>query len=58
MKVGIIGSGGREHALCEALSKSKKINFFMTEYLMVCLMTKEYLKTLQKFIFHIKILLN
>ena len=25
MKLGIIGSGGREHALCEALSKSKKI---------------------------------
>ena len=26
MKVGIIGSGGREHSLCEALSKSKKIS--------------------------------
>ncbi len=26
MKVGIIGSGGREHALCEALSKSRKIS--------------------------------
>ena len=26
MKVGIIGSGGREHALCEALSKSKKVD--------------------------------
>ena len=26
MKVGIIGSGGREHALCEALNKSKKIS--------------------------------
>ncbi len=26
MKVGIIGSGGREHALCEALSKAKKIS--------------------------------
>jgi len=26
MKVGIIGSGGREHALCEALSESKKIS--------------------------------
>ncbi len=26
MKVGIIGSGGREHAFCEALKKSKKIN--------------------------------
>ena len=26
MKVGIIGSGGREHALCEALSKSKKVS--------------------------------
>ena len=26
MKVGIIGSGGREHALCLALKKSKKIN--------------------------------
>ena len=25
MKVGIIGSGGREHSLCEALNKSKKI---------------------------------
>ena len=25
MKVGIIGSGGREHALCYALKKSKKI---------------------------------
>ncbi|MBD1144596.1 phosphoribosylamine--glycine ligase [Pelagibacterales bacterium SAG-MED37] len=26
MKVGIIGSGGREHAICQALSKSKKVN--------------------------------
>ena len=26
MKVGIIGSGGREHALCVSLKKSKKIN--------------------------------
>ncbi len=26
MKVGIIGSGGREHAICETLNKSKKIN--------------------------------
>ncbi len=26
MKVGIIGSGGREHALCEAIKKSKKIS--------------------------------
>ncbi len=26
MKVGIIGSGGREHAICLALSKSKKID--------------------------------
>ena len=26
MKVGIIGSGGREHALCESLKKSKKID--------------------------------
>ena len=25
MKVGIIGSGGREHALCYALKKSNKI---------------------------------
>ena len=25
MKVGIIGSGGREHAICESLKKSKKI---------------------------------
>ena len=25
MKVGIIGSGGREHALCHALHRSKKI---------------------------------
>ena len=25
MKVGIIGSGGREHAICFALNKSKKI---------------------------------
>ena len=25
MKVGIIGSGGREHAICHALNKSKKI---------------------------------
>ena len=25
MKVGIIGSGGREHAICFALKKSKKI---------------------------------
>ena len=26
MKVGIIGSGGREHAICEILKKSAKIN--------------------------------
>ena len=26
MKVGIIGSGGREHAICHSISKSKKIN--------------------------------
>jgi len=26
MKVGIIGSGGREHAICHSLRKSKKIN--------------------------------
>ena len=26
MKVGIIGSGGREHAICYSLSKSNKIN--------------------------------
>ena len=26
MKVGIIGSGGREHAFCEALKKSNKIS--------------------------------
>ena len=25
MKVGIIGSGGREHALCDALKKSEKV---------------------------------
>ena len=25
MKVGIIGSGGREHAFCESLKKSKNI---------------------------------
>ena len=27
MKVGIIGSGGREHALCYALKNSNKIKF-------------------------------
>ena len=26
MKVGIIGSGGREHAICHSLKKSNKIN--------------------------------
>ena len=26
MKIGIIGSGGREHALCIAIKKSAKIN--------------------------------
>ena len=26
MKVGIIGSGGREHAICQSLCKSKKID--------------------------------
>ena len=26
MKVGIIGSGGREHAICHNLKKSNKIN--------------------------------
>ena len=25
MKVGIIGSGGREHAICKSIVKSKKI---------------------------------
>ena len=25
MKLGIIGSGGREHSICHALSKSKKV---------------------------------
>ena len=26
MNIGIIGSGGREHAICVSLKKSKKIN--------------------------------
>ena len=26
MIVGVIGSGGREHAICHALNKSKKID--------------------------------
>ena len=26
MKVGIIGSGGREHALCQSIKNSNKIN--------------------------------
>ena len=26
MKVGIIGSGGREHSICEKLAKSSKIS--------------------------------
>ena len=26
MKIGIIGSGGREHALCVAIKKSKKVS--------------------------------
>ena len=26
MKVGVIGSGGREHAICETLKKSNKID--------------------------------
>ena len=26
MKVGIIGSGGREHAICESFKRSSKIN--------------------------------
>ena len=29
MKVGIIGSGGREHAICEILNKSKKSKKFI-----------------------------
>ena len=28
MKVGVIGSGGREHALCLSLKKSKEIKKF------------------------------
>ena len=28
MKVGIIGSGGREHAICVSLKKSKKLKKF------------------------------
>ena len=26
MKVGIIGSGGREHSICQMIKNSKKIN--------------------------------
>ena len=26
MNVGIIGSGGREHAICKSLKQSKKVN--------------------------------
>ena len=29
MKVGIIGSGGREHAICEILNKSNKVNKYI-----------------------------
>ena len=43
MKVGIIGSGGREHAICHALSKSKKIEKYT-----VFLVMQEHLK-LQKY---------
>ena len=28
MKVGVIGNGGREHALCSSLKNSDKINRF------------------------------
>ena len=28
MKVGIIGSGGREHALCCEIKKSKELNYW------------------------------
>ena len=28
MKIGVIGSGGREHALCHFLNKSKKVKKF------------------------------
>ena len=31
MKVGIIGSGGREHAICHSLNKSKKIKKISNE---------------------------
>ena len=31
MKVGIIGSGGREHSICETLSGSKKIKKILPE---------------------------
>ena len=32
MKVGIIGSGGREHAICQSLKNSNKINKILTKY--------------------------
>ena len=43
MKVGIIGSGGREHAICHALSNLKKIDKYI-----VFLVMLEHLK-LQKY---------
>ena len=35
MKVGIIGSGGREHAICQSISKSAKIKKYIVFQVML-----------------------
>ena len=43
MIIGIIGSGGREHAICSSLTNSKKVNkIFQGRWLSCQLMIKDW----------------